>query len=86
MTRRTCIRYCIDIGLVVSAVLCIATGIIKFPELTSTINRTGLVLPFNLITYVHDWSGVVLAVLIVIHLVFGWPWLAGISRAAIRKR
>ena len=75
MNSRALGKYCIDLGLLITAVVCIVTGLLKFPELIRYIALSGLVLPYNEISFAHDWSGVILVVLVVIHVAFNGRWL-----------
>ena len=85
MNRRAVVKYCIDLGLFISAAVCIVTGIVKFPELTRYIALSGLVLPFNEISFAHDWSGIILLVLVVVHVAFNWRWMTEMTRTLFRK-
>lgn len=52
----------------------LATGLLKFPELTRL--TSGLPLPFNSISLIHDWSGIVLSAAIMTHLLLHWGRVA----------
>ena len=75
MTRRALVKYLVDLLLLVMATISIATGLIKIPGLTRYTGRTGLVLPYNQISFLHATAGVALAILVMIHLALGWHWL-----------
>lgn len=45
------------------------TGIIKFPELQRFFSFIFAYIPASTVTYFHDWTGIVLIILIIIHLV-----------------
>jgi hypothetical protein len=85
MNSRAVLMYGIDVGLFVFATVCIVTGIIKFPELTSYIASTGLVLPFNRISYAHDWSGIIMTILILFHIGLNWKWMIRMTRNLFKK-
>ena len=85
MDRRI-VKYCIDLGLLVSGFLCISTGIIKLPGIIALFDIRRANLPVSPITLVHDSSGVVLTVLIVIHVILNWKWLVGVTRSFFRHR
>jgi hypothetical protein len=85
MNPRIAAMYFIDVGLFISGGVCIITGIIKFPELTRYIASTGLVLPYNRLSFAHDWSGVILTVLVLFHVVLNWRWMVEMTRALLRK-
>ena len=84
MNSRTLAKYCIDLALFITAVICIVTGLIKFPELIRFVALPGLVLPFNGISLAHDWSGVLLLVLVILHLALNWKWLWQMTKAILK--
>jgi hypothetical protein len=83
MERRTA-KYLIDVGMLVSGVLCAVTGIIKLPALLTFVDLRGMILPFYQITLVHDGSGVVFVVLIIAHLGYNWRWMATVTRSLLK--
>lgn len=85
MTRRARLKYLVDLLLLITAAVSIPTGVLKIPGLTRYFSRTGLVLPYNTISLLHDTAGIVLAVLVLIHLAFGWHWLAVMTGTFFRK-
>jgi hypothetical protein len=85
MTRRARVKYLVDLLLLVTVGISITTGVVKIPELTRYFGRTGLVLPYNTISLLHDTAGVVLVVLVLIHLALGWRWLAAMTGTIIRQ-
>jgi hypothetical protein len=84
MNTRALLKYCIDISLFVTAVVCIVTGLVKFPELIRYVALSGLVLPYNELSLVHDWSGVLLIVLVLCHVTLNWKWLTEMTRAILK--
>jgi cytochrome b subunit of formate dehydrogenase len=64
------LRRLVVILLGISFFLNLITGILKFPELTRL--TSALLLPFNYLSFIHDWSGIALAALIIIHLLLHW--------------
>jgi hypothetical protein len=55
--------------LLVSTVICVITGILKWPDLMTSLGLTYRQLPMALITDLHDWSGFLMAVFALFHLV-----------------
>lgn len=82
MVNRTMLNYWIDVGLFISFILVSVTGIIKWPSLA----RNLLHWPLREISLVHDWSGVVMVVLVVIHLILHWNWIVSVTKNLILKR
>jgi hypothetical protein len=84
MNSRTLAKYIIDLGLLITAIVCIVTGIVKFPELIRYVAISGLVLPYNEISLAHDWSGVVLLALVLVHLALNGKWLSEMTRVILK--
>jgi len=53
----------------------LATGIIKFPGLLGFFGIDNTSLPRRQINLVHDWSGIILVILIIIHLILNRGWI-----------
>jgi hypothetical protein len=71
------LRYFINILMLLSFVCLFFTGLLKFPELQIFFKLYNYPLPWRTISYLHDWSGAVLGVLIIIHLCFNYRWFVG---------
>lgn len=67
MKRKT-VMYITTILLLMSTVICVITGIIKWPGLIMALGLTYRQVPMALITDLHDWSGVLMAVLAAAHM------------------
>ena len=86
MIKRNLILYIIDILLLILIILSFITGIIKFPGLFRFIGIEYLYFPFNTISTIHDWSGLLMGVLIFIHLILHWKWIVLMTKKIILKR
>jgi hypothetical protein len=82
--RRVFLKYLIDLGMLVTFLLCFITGIIKFPGFLRFIGATRNVLPMRDLTLIHDWSGVALGLLVLAHLVLNFPWIITMTRQLVR--
>ena len=69
-------KWAVDIGLLIAFIVCVVTGLFKFTLLMRMLGLTQLVLPLALMSDIHDWSGILLIVLVGIHLFLnrGWIW------------
>jgi hypothetical protein len=69
-------KWVVDIGLLVSFLVTVVTGIFKFTLLMRMLGLTQLVFPLALMSDVHDWSGIILIVFVGLHLFLnrGWIW------------
>jgi hypothetical protein len=68
MKKRT-ITHLTSFVLLIVTVICIITGILKWPGLINAMGLTYRDLPMNTITWIHDWSGILMAVIMILHLV-----------------
>ena len=85
MEKRT-VKYLIDLGLLVSGILCIVTGIIKLPLLLNFFDIRRGILPVYEITLLHDWSGVVFVFLVIAHVSMNWRWMADVTKSLVKKK
>jgi hypothetical protein len=81
----TKIKYLVDVGMGVSFLLVAATGIMKFPGLIRTFGLTYQQFPMVLLSKIHDWSGITMAALVLVHLVLNWRWIVCTTRSFFRK-
>ena len=82
------VKYFVDIGLLISFLLVVITGIIKFGKLLGFfgINPDYANLPMSRISAIHDWSGIVLAVLVLIHLILNFDWIISTTKCFFEKK
>lgn len=84
---RAQIKYIVDVGLAVSFILCFITGVIKFPGFLRAIDATHRVLPMRDLTIIHDWSGILMGLLVAVHLILNYRWIITMTRQIFgRKR
>jgi hypothetical protein len=67
--NRGYLNYFVDIGLVISFLLSFFTGIIKWPGLIQKFGLTPQELPMRTLSSIHDWSGLVMGLLVFVHIV-----------------
>jgi len=79
--NRAKINYLIDIGLAISFFVCFITGLIKWPGLVKTIdaNFYGL-LSNRKISMLHDLSGLIMGILVMVHLALHWKWVVAMTK------
>jgi hypothetical protein len=80
------LKYIIDIGLAVSFLLCFVTGMIKFPGLLRGTGATRHVLPMRDLTLLHDWTGVLMGLLVLAHLALNYRWIITMTRQIFGKK
>jgi len=76
------LNYIIDVIMLVVGSIVAITGILKLPVLRS-LYRT---LPTRTITQMHDVSGVVIVVLVIIHLILHWKWITCMTKSFFKTR
>ena len=75
------LNYWIDIGLAVSFFICFITGLIKWPGLIKIIGTSAYkILHVKNISILHDWSGLVMGLLVLLHLALHWKWIVCMTK------
>jgi hypothetical protein len=83
--RRVYLKYVIDLGMLVTFLLCFITGIIKFPGFLGFIKATRYVLPMRDLTLIHDWSGVAMGLLVLAHLLLNFSWIITMTKQLVKR-
>jgi hypothetical protein len=83
---KTKIKYAIDLGLVVAFVLSFGTGLIKFPMIRQVLATARVVLPSHDINFIHDWAGISMGTLILLHLIFNFSWIIAMTKKYLGKK
>ncbi len=88
MLNKLKINYLIDLGLAASFFVVFITGLIKWPGLIKVIGVDAYKsLHFSNISHLHDWSGLVMGILVLIHLVLHWKWIVSVTKSFfVRKK
>jgi hypothetical protein len=76
------LNYIIDIIMLIVGSIVAITGILKLPVLQS-VYRT---LPTKMLTQLHDISGVVIVILVIIHLILHWKWIVFMTKSVFKKK
>ena len=84
--KRTVLNYWIDIGMLLSFVAVLLSGIVKFPILLRMLARRGVYLPSNEITLIHEWGGALMAAFILLHLILHWKWVLSSTKRLFTKK
>ena len=77
---RNKIKYVINLGLLITFCSSLITGLTKFPGLLHYFRIEIKLLPLQQINTVHDWSGIILIYLVLMHLLFNWKWLVAMTK------
>ena len=84
--QRATVDYIIDLGLFISFLCVAVTGILKMPGLVQNLGMNYKSLPFNVITPLHDFSGVMMTLLVLLHLALHWHWIVGMTKSFFKKK
>ena len=85
--NRTMLNYWIDVGLALSFFICFVTGLIKWPNLIKIIGVSAYkVLHVRNISMLHDWSGLIMGLLVLIHLALHWEWIVCVTKSIFHKK
>jgi hypothetical protein len=75
------LNYFVDMLLAVAFVLVAITGILKFPGWFGYLQ-----LPWRTLSKIHDWSGIAMAVLVLIHLILHWNWIVSMTKSIFKGK
>lgn len=80
-------KYLIDVGLLISGLLVIVTGVVKFRTLWKILGINMNYEVMNMVAYrvIHDWSGIAMTVLVILHLIVNWDWIAATTKGYFRR-
>ena len=81
------LNYWIDIGLAISFFICFITGLIKWPGLIKIIGVSIYkVLYVKNISMLHDWSGLTMGLLVLLHLALHWKWIVCMTKNMVSRK
>jgi len=81
------INYFIDIGLGLSFIICFITGIIKWPGLIRLIGVNAYRnLNIRFLSTLHDFSGLIMGILVIIHIVLHWKWIVSMTKSMLNTK
>ena len=75
------LNYFVDLLLAISFLLVATTGILKFPGWFGYFQ-----LPWRILNKIHDWSGIAMVALVLIHLILHWRWIVSMTRTIFRGK
>ncbi|HII06503.1 MAG TPA: DUF4405 domain-containing protein [Methanotrichaceae archaeon] len=83
--NRTEMKYFVDLGLVVSFLACFITGVVKYPGFLALIGVSPRSLPMFQMTLLHDRSGLLLGILVVLHFALNWRWVVARTKRLFKN-
>jgi hypothetical protein len=87
MNNRSVTNYFVDVGLALTFLIVAITGVFKMPILF----KLGIVnyknFNMKIINQFHDFAGIIMTILVIIHIILHWKWIVVMSRKIfIRKK
>ena len=79
------LNYFIDIGLTITFILAFITGIIKWPALLPKLGISYADAPMRTFTLIHDWSGLIMGLLVLVHIALHWRWIVTMTKKIFRR-
>jgi len=86
MEKTLLIKYITDVLLAIAFLLNIITGIFKFPILTSYFKFIFRSISSPTMAFIHDWSGILLVLLVFIHLILNFKWIAEMTKSIFKRK
>ena len=84
--NRPRLNYWIDVGLALSFFTCFFTGLIKWPGLIKIIGTSAYrTLHVSNISTLHDFSGLIMGLLVLIHLALHWNWIVVMTKSIFKR-
>ncbi|MFH1684764.1 MAG: hypothetical protein ABH983_00505, partial [Candidatus Micrarchaeota archaeon] len=61
------------------------TGLLKWPGLTKLFGTSIYQLVPNIST-LHDWSGLIMGLLVLVHLILHWNWIVSVTKSILKNK
>ncbi len=79
------LNYLIDMGMVISFLAVFVTGLMKLPLLYRHL-KIIRALPSSNLTFIHDWSGIILGIFVLAHIILHFDWIVCMTKNIFRKK
>ena len=83
--KRNTLNYIVGFLAGLSFLMVFITGIIKFRVMMNFLGLADVVLPFKEITTIHEWSGLIFGVLVIIHFLLHWRWVVYTTKTILKR-
>lgn len=84
MMDKTKINYWVDVGMGIAFIFAFITGIFKFPVLTRSFIGVFRLIPSRTMNIIHDWSGLLMGLLVLAHLILHWNWIVCMTKKKLK--
>ena len=75
------IKYFVDILMGIFFLILFFTGLIKWPS-----KAFGNMIPSSFVSLIHDYSGIFLGIIVIIHLILNWSWIINMTKKSFLKK
>jgi hypothetical protein len=79
------VNHIIDALMLLVFITLFITGVLRFPRLLPSLGIGYGRLPMNEISLVHDYAGLALGTLIIIHFLLHWRWMWKMTKSLFRR-
>jgi hypothetical protein len=83
---RNVLRWAVDLAMGIAFVISFVTGLLKFTVLLQWTGLNGRILPSAFLSDLHDRSGIILGLLVLIHLYLNRQWIIAMTRQVLGGR
>lgn len=83
--NRTRLDYWIDFGLLISFLGVGITGVVKLKAIATQLGLEWGTPLMKLLSTIHDWSGIIMVLLVIIHLALHWNWIVCQTKSLFKK-
>ena len=83
---KTKLNYWIDVGLLISFLGAGITGIIKLKAIATQLGLEWGDPLMKTLSTIHDWSGIVMVLLVLVHLILHWDWIVCETKNIFSKK
>jgi hypothetical protein len=80
--NKSIINYSVDLGMLVTSIIILTTGIIKFLNIWANLKGLSSIAAF--LTELHDWSGIILGVFVFTHFALHWKWMIATTKKILK--
>lgn len=79
------INYWVDVGLAISFIAVSVTGVLKLRRVMGWLGWQWQDPLVQTLSKIHDWSGIVMVLLVLVHLVLHWDWIVRVTKCVFDK-
>ena len=80
--ERAKLNFLEDVALIVSFLIVFISGVLKFPPAIQALRST---IPYSAVTPLHDFSGILLGILVIVHIILHWNWIVSMTKSFLKR-